>query len=171
MTGNINGVRRLHADERGMTLPELLVGTIIGALIMGVVVSTIFTSTDLRARADDRNELASDLSIASLSFDRDGIMASTSAPAKSQTSSISCATPIDLGFNEGGASVRYRTSSGAFQRVSGTGTRTVIADVTSCTWQADQIGSGRFTIVVNLTITRPSGETLSQTLRVAPRMW
>lgn len=164
-------IRRLHADERGMSLPELLVGTIIGALIMGVVVSTVFTTTDLRRRADDRNELASDLSITSLSFDRDGIMATASAPAKSQTSSTSCATPIDLGFNEGGASVRYRTSSGTFQRVSGAGTRTMIQNVTSCTWQADRIGSGRYTIVVDLTVTRPSGETLSQTLRVAPRLW
>lgn len=168
MTGRL---WRLHADERGVSLPEILVGAIIGAMIMAVVATTIFTTIDLRRRADDRNEFASDISIASLSFDRDGIMATDTAPAKSQTSATSCANAIDLGFVEGGASVRYRTSSGEFQRVSGAGTRTLISNVSSCTWQADQIGSGRYTIVLTLSLTGASGETLTQTLRAAPRLW
>ena len=101
-------LRRLHADERGTTLTEVLVGTIIGAMVMGVVATSIFTTNDLRKRADDRSQFAGDISIASLSFDRDGAMATAGAPAKSQTSSVPCSTAIDLGFQEGGASVRYR---------------------------------------------------------------
>jgi Tfp pilus assembly protein PilW len=167
----LGSVRRLHADERGMSLTELLVGTIIGAMIMGVIVSTIFTTTDLRRRAEDRNSFASDLSIASLSFDRDGSMATSGAPARSQTSSTSCSTPIDLGFNEGGASVRYRTTSGALQRVSGAGTRSIVSNVASCSWQTVQVGSGRSTIVITLSLTGASGESLTQSLRVAPRLW
>jgi hypothetical protein len=167
----IRRLGRLHADERGVSLPEVLVGSIIGAMIMAVVATTIFTTVDLRRRADDRNEFAGDISITSLAFDRDGIMATDTAPAKSQTSSTSCATPIDLGFSEGGASVRYRTSSGEFQRVSGAGTRTMVANVTGCSWRADQIGSGRYTILVTLTLTGASGETLTQSLRTAPRLW
>lgn len=161
----------LIGDERGMSLPEILVGAIIGALIMGVVVSTIFTTTDLRRRADDRSAFAADLSVASLSFDRDGSMATAGAPARSQTSSTSCSTAIDLGFDEGGASVRYRTSSGLLQRISGAGTRTIVSNVAGCTWQAVQVGSGRYTILVDLSLAGPSGETLSQSLRVAPRLW
>jgi type II secretory pathway pseudopilin PulG len=164
-------LRAALADERGMSLPEILVGTIIGALIMGVVVSTIFTTTDLRRRADDRNAFAADLSVASLSFDRDGSMASAGAPARSQTSSTSCATAIDLGFDEAGASVRYRTSSGVLQRLSGAGTRTIVSNVAGCTWQAVQVGSGRYTILVTLSLAGASGETLTQSLRVAPRLW
>ena len=88
-------------------------GTLIGAMVMSVVATTIFTTNDLRKRADDRSQFAGDLSIASLSFDRDGAMATNGAPAKTQTTSTSCATAIDLGFTEGGASVRYRTVAGS----------------------------------------------------------
>jgi type II secretory pathway pseudopilin PulG len=161
----------LIGDERGMSLPEILVGTIIGALIMGVVATTIFTATDLRRRADDRSAFAADLSVASLSFDRDGSMATAGAPARSQTSATSCSNPIDLGFDEGGASVRYRTTSGVLQRISGAGARTIVSNVAGCTWRSVQVGSGRSTILVDLSLTGPSGETLSQSLRVAPRLW
>ena len=41
-----------------MTLTEVLVGTIIGAMVMGVVATTIFTTNDLRNRADDRSQFA-----------------------------------------------------------------------------------------------------------------
>jgi hypothetical protein len=161
----------LIGDERGMSLPEILVGTIIGALIMGVVATTIFTATDLRRRADDRSAFAADLSVASLSFDRDGSMATAGAPARSQTASTSCATAIDLGFQEGGSAVRYRTSSGVLQRLSGAGTRTIVSNVAGCSWQAVQVGSGRYTVLVTLSLAGPSGETLTQSLRVAPRLW
>jgi Tfp pilus assembly protein PilW len=169
--------RRLHADERGASLTELLVGTIIGAMVMSVVATTIFTTNDLRKRADDRSQFAGDLSIASLSFDRDGSMAAASAPAKSQTSAVACSTAIDLGFLEGGASVRYRTVAGTpsgplwLERVSGAGTRTLITNVSSCSWQAVQIGSGRDTLLVTLTLTGASGETVTQILRSTSRLW
>lgn len=167
----IRRIRAVHADTRGASLTELLVGTVIGAMVMSVVATTIFTTNDLRQRADDRSQFAGELSIASLSFDRDGVMATAGAPARAQTSSTSCATAIDLGFDEGGASVRYRTASGRLERLSGAGTRTLVTNVSSCTWQSVQIGSGRFTILVTLSLTGVSGETLSQVLRVAPRLW
>jgi Tfp pilus assembly protein PilW len=167
----IGRIRAVHADPRGASLTELLVGTVIGALVMSVVATTVFTTNDLRERADDRSQFAGDLSIASLSFDRDGVMATAGAPARSQTSSTSCATAIDLGFNEGGASVRYRTASGNLERVSGAGTRTLVGNVSSCTWQSIQIGSGRSTILVTLTLTGASGETVTEVLRTAPRLW
>jgi len=170
-------VRRLHGDTRGATLTELLVGTVIGAMVMGVVATSIFTTNDLRKRADDRSQFAGDISITSLSFDRDGAMATGGASAKSQTSSVSCATTIDLGFQEGGASVRYRTVAGSpsgplwFQRVSGAGTRTMIKNVSSCSWQTVQVGSGRDTIVVTFTLFGASGEATTLTMRAAPRLW
>jgi type II secretory pathway pseudopilin PulG len=173
----VGSLRRLHAADRGTTLTELLVGTIIGAMVMSVVATTIFTTNDLRKRADDRSQFAGDLSIASLSFDRDGAMATNGASAKTQTTSTSCATTIDLGFNEGGATVRYRTVAGSpsgpswLQRVSGSGTRTLVKNVSGCTWQTVQIGSGRSTILLTLTLTGASGETMSQILRTAPRPW
>lgn len=167
----IGRIRAVHVDTRGASLTELLVGTVIGAMVMSVVATTIFTTNDLRQRADDRSQFAGELSIASLSLDRDGVMATAGAPARSQTSSTSCATAIDLGFDEGGSSVRFRTASGRLERVSGAGTRTLVRNVSSCTWQSIQVGSGRSTILVTLSLTGASGETLTQILRVAPRLW
>lgn len=173
----IASLRRVHADERGASLTELLVGTVIGAMVMSVIATTIFTTNDLGRRADDRSQFAGDLSIASLSFDRDGTMATAGAPAKSQTSAVSCATAVDLGFQEGGAAVRYRTVAGSpsgplwMERVSGAGSRTLIKNVSSCTWQAVQIGSGRYTLIVTLTLTGASGETVTQILRSTSRLW
>ncbi len=174
---SVGAVRRLHHDARGATLTELLVGTIIGAMVMSVVATSIFTTNDLRKRADDRSQFAGDVSITSLSFDRDGMMATGGAPAKTQTSSVSCATTIDLGLQEGGASVRYRTVAGTpsgplwFQRVSGSGTRTMLSNVSSCSWQAVQVGTGRSTVVVTFTLVGASGETMTRTMRVAPKLW
>ena len=167
----IGRIRAVHADTRGATLTELLIGTIIGAMVMGVVATTIFSTNELGMRADDRSQFAGNLSIVSLSLDRDGVMATADAPARSQTSSTSCATAIDRGFTEGGSSVQYRTASGRLERVSGAGTRTLVRNVTGCTWQSIQIGSGRSTILVTLALTGTSGETLSQILRAAPRSW
>ncbi len=170
-------VRRLHTGERGASLTEVLVGTAIAAMVMSVISTTIFTTNDLRKRADDRSQFAGDLSIASLSFDRDGAMASAGAPAKALTAATPCTTAIDLGFDEGGASVRYRTVAGSpsgpswLERVSGSGSRTLIKNVSSCTWRTVQIGTGRSTILVTLTLTGVSGETVSQILRTAPRQW
>lgn len=167
----IRRIGALQADTRGASLTEVLVGTVIGAMVMSVIVSTIFTTNDLRQRADDRSQFAGDLSVASLSFDRDGVMATAGASARSQTSSTSCATAIDLGFSEGGSSVRYQTTSGNLVRISGAGTRTMVRNVSGCAWQSIQIGSGRSTILVTLTVTGISGESLTQILRAAPRMW
>jgi Tfp pilus assembly protein PilW len=167
----IRGIRSLHDDTRGVSLTELLVGTLIGALIMGVVVSTIFTAEGVRLHADDRSQFAADLSITSLSFDRDGVMAAAGATAKAQIASISCATAMDLGFLEGGATVRYRTVAGRLERTSGSGTRTMVRNVSSCTWQSIKDGIGRYAIVMTLALTGTSGETLAQSLRAAPRSW
>jgi Tfp pilus assembly protein PilW len=173
----IGSLRRIHAGERGTTLTELLVGTIIGAMVMSVVATTIFTTNDLRKRADDRSQFAGDLSIASMSFDRDGANAEFAAPAKGQTSSTSCATTIDLGVDDSGDNIRYRTVAGSpsgplwLQRTSNSGTRTLMKNVLGCSWQTVQIGSGGSTIVMTLTLTGASGETVSQILRAAPRQW
>ena len=168
---------RLLADESGASLPELLVGTIVAALVMTAVVSTIYTTNDLRRRADDRSQFAGDLSVVSLAFDRDASMATSAAPARSQTSSAACTSAIDLGLLEGGASVRYRTVAagvdGPFwlERLSGAGTRAIARNVSSCSWQAEQDGSGRYTLRVALVLAGGSGESTSQTLRAAPRLW
>ena len=53
-----------------------------GAMIMGVVATTIFTTNSLTKRADDRAQFAADLSITSLSFDRDGVMATLASRAR-----------------------------------------------------------------------------------------
>lgn len=164
--------RAIHADTRGVTLTELLVGTLIGALIMGVVATTIFTTNDVRQHADDRSQFAADLSVASLSFDRDGVMATSVATAESQTAVTTCATPIDLGLIEGGATtVRYRTAGGRLERLSASGTRTMMRNVAGCTWQSVRDGAGRYTILMTLSLSGTSGETLTQILRAAPRSW
>lgn len=169
--------RRFLRDEAGISLPELLVGTVIGALVMTSVVSAIFTSNDLRLRADDRSEFASDLAVMSMRFDRDAAMATAAAPARAQTTATACTTTIDLGLLEGGASVRYRAVAGSpsgplwLQRTSGTGTTTLARNLSSCTWQAVQDASGRLTIRVTLALSGASGESLSQVLRAAPRLW
>ena len=141
-------LRRLHAEDRGASLAELLVATVIGAMVMSVVATTIFTTNDLRKRADDRSQFAGDVSIASLSFDRDGAMATQGAPARAQTSSTSCATPIDLGFNEAGGNVRYRMVAGSPSGPSGwsesaaAGSRT-LSSRTSRPARGGPSGSGR----------------------------
>jgi hypothetical protein len=160
-----------------MSLPELLVGTFIGALVATAVMSTIFTANDLRLRADDRSQFASDLAVVSLRFDRDVAMAAPAAPARTQTTATPCTNEIDLGLLEGGASVRYRTVAGSpggplwLQRVSGSGTQTLARNVSSCTWQAVRDGSGQLTVVMTVALSGASGQSLSETLRAAPRLW
>lgn len=177
MSGRLRRVRSRLADDRGVSLPEILVGLLIGALVMEGVVSIIFTTNNVQKRGDDKNMIASNLAIVGLVFDRDGAQALASAPAKSQTSSTSCVNQIDLGFLEGGSSVRFRASSGGgsppydFQRISGAGTRTLAKNLSACTWQVVQDTSGDWMIRLDLTITGDSGETATQTLRVLPRLW
>jgi hypothetical protein len=174
MTGPL---RRRLRDEAGVTLPELLVGTFMGALVMTAVASAIFTSNDLRLRADDRNQLASDLAVLAMRFDRDAAMATATAPARAQTTATSCDTAINLGLDEGGAAIRYRTVAGSpagplwLQRVSGQGTFVLARNVESCTWRVVQDGSGRQTIRVTLSLAGAGGESVSQQLRGAPRLW
>ena len=164
-------------DERGFSLPELLVGVTLSGLMSVALVSAVFTTNDLQRRADDRNTIASSFSIVTLVFDRDGAMALGSATAKSQTSSVACTTVMNLGFQEGGAAVRFQTSAQGtdgpfwFQRVSGAGTRTVAKNVSACTWQTVQDASGKWMIRLDLTITGPTGESTAQTFRVRPRLW
>jgi prepilin-type N-terminal cleavage/methylation domain-containing protein len=164
-------------DERGFSLPELLVGVTLSGLMSVALVSAVFTTNDLQRRADDRNSIASSFSIVTLLFDRDGAMALGSATAKSQTSSVACTTTMNLGFQEGGGAVRFQTTAQGtdgpfwFQRVSGAGTRTVAKNVSACTWQTVQDASGKWMIRLDLTLTGPSGESTAQTFRVRPRLW
>lgn len=164
-------------DERGFSLPELLVGVTLSGLMSVALVSAVFTTNDLQRRADDRNSIASSFSIVTLLFDRDGAMALGSATAKSQTSSVACTTTMNLGFQEGGGAVRFQTTAQGsqgpfwFQRVSGAGTRTVAKNVSACTWQTVQDASGDWMIRMDLTITGPTGESTAQTFRVRPRLW
>lgn len=169
--------RTSWSAEGGASLPEVLVGTIVGALVMTAVGSLVFTFNDLRLRADDRSQLAGDLAVLAMRFDRDGMMATSDAPARSQTAAVACATEIDLGFLEGGAAVRYRTVTGGtdgplwLQRVSGAGTRTLVRNVDSCSWQATADGTGRATIRLVVVLRGASGESVSRVLRAAPRRW
>jgi prepilin-type N-terminal cleavage/methylation domain-containing protein len=172
-----SAARRL-ADDSGFSLPELLVGAAIAAMIMGAVSSTIFTANDLQRRAADRNRIAGALAVMALDLDRDGAMATASATALSQTTSTSCATTINLGFLEDGGTVRYRTAAAAapdgplvLQRVTGAGSRDIARNLSSCTWQSERDAGGRWTLRLDITLTGPSGETASQTVRAAPRLW
>ena len=164
-------------DDRGFSLPELLVGVTLSGLMSVALVSAIFTTNNLQRRADDRNSIASSFSIVTLLFDRDGAMALGSATAKTQTTSAACTTVMNLGFLEAGGAVRFQTSAQGtdgpfwFQRVSGAGTRTVAKNVSACTWQAVQDASGKWMIRLDLTLTGPSGESTAQTFRVRPRLW
>jgi prepilin-type N-terminal cleavage/methylation domain-containing protein len=164
-------------DERGFSLPELLVGVTLSGLMSVALVSAVFTTNNLQRRADDRNTIASSFSIVTLLFDRDGAMALGSASAKSQTTSTACSTVMNLGFQESGGAVRFQTSAQGtdgplwFQRVSGAGTRTVAKNVSACTWQTVQDASGKWMIRLDLTLTGPSGESTAQTFRVRPRLW
>jgi len=168
---------RLHADERGISLPEVLVGLIIGGLVMTAVTSAIFTSNDLRLRAEDRSQLAADLAVLSVRFDRDVAMATSDAGARSQTSQVACTTPLDLGVLEGGTEISYRAVAGSpsgplwIQRTGAGGTRVVARNLASCTWQAVADGTGRQAIRMTITLVGSSGETLTQLLRAAPRLW
>jgi len=168
---------RLHSEERGISLPEVLVGLIIAGLVMTAVTSTIFTSNDLRLRAEDRSQLAADLAVLSLRLDRDVAMATAGAGARSQTTETACATPIDLGLLESGTEVSYRTVAGMpagplwLERTGGAGARIVARSVASCTWQAVADGAGRQAIRVTIVLNGSSGETLTQLLRAAPRLW
>jgi len=169
---------QLLADDSGFSLPELLVGVAISAMIMAAVSTTIFTANDLQRRAGDRNRIAGALAVMTLDLDRDGAMATATAPALSQTTSTSCATTIDLGFQEAGGSVRYRTAAAAapngplvLQRVSGAGTRVIAHNLSGCTWRSERDAGGRWTLRLDVTLTGPAGETASQTVRAAPRLW
>ena len=168
----------LATRDRGFTLVEILVGVTISGLIAVGTVSTVFTANDLGRRADDRNTIASGFSIINLVFTRDGGMALGGASAKSQTSSAACTTQMDLGVQEGGASIKFKTiaqggSDGPlwFQRVSGAGTKTIAKNVSACTWQTVQDASGKWMVRLDLTMTGTTGETATQTFRVFPRLW
>jgi prepilin-type N-terminal cleavage/methylation domain-containing protein len=165
------------ADDRGMSLPELLVGVVISAIILIGTTSVVFSTNQVQRSAADRSKLSAALSVVSLAFDRDVAMASAGADAKSHTTTTPCATAMNLGFLEGGAAVRYQAVAAAtdgpywLQRVSGAGTITIARYVTTCTWLAESDTGGRRTIRLDLALIAPAGETLSQTLRGAPRLW
>jgi prepilin-type N-terminal cleavage/methylation domain-containing protein len=177
VTARIRQLRAALADERGFSLPEILVGLTLSGLISVATLSTIFTANDLGRRADDRNSIASAYSIIGLVLDRDASMALGSASAKSQTSSTACTTTMDLGVQESGASIKFKTVAQGtdgpywFQRVSGAGTKTIAKDIAACTWQTVQDASGKWMIKLDLTMTGDSGETATQTFRVVPRLW
>lgn len=170
--------RKAHRNDRGTSLVELLAALTIGSIILGGTASIVFSTNQLQARAGDRSKLAAQISIATLTFDRDTAMATSTATAKSQTTSTSCTTVMNLGWLEGGAAVRYQLVTSAtngpnwLQRISGAGTRTIVRHVTACTWQALADSGGRLTLNLSLTLTGPStGSQISHVLRGAPRLW
>jgi len=170
-------LRAIHRGESGTTLPELLVGAIVGAMVVASVSTLIFTTNDIQRRADDRSRFAASLALVALAIDRDGAMANPAAPSKSQTSAVDCTTTLDLGFLEAGGPVRFRTVASAvdgpyrLERESGAGTRTIARNVATCTWQAMRDPGGRWALRLDLTLAGTSGETVTHTLRAAPRMW
>jgi prepilin-type N-terminal cleavage/methylation domain-containing protein len=168
----------LATGDRGFTLVEILVGITISGLMSVGIMSAIFTTNDLSRRADDRNTVASGFSVIALLFDRNGSMALSTASAKSQTSAVACSTTMDLGVLESAASIRFRTSAHAgttgplwFERVSGAGTRTLLKNVSACTWQTVQDAGGKWMLKLDITYTGATGETATQTFRVVPRLW
>jgi prepilin-type N-terminal cleavage/methylation domain-containing protein len=176
----------LATGDRGFSLVEILVGITISGLMSVGIVSAIFTTNDLSRRADERNTVASGFSIIALLFDRDGSMACGAAAgscpsvatAKSQTTQVACSTTMDLGVQESGASIRFQTSAHGgttgplwFERVSGAGTRTVLKNVSACTWQTVQDAGGKWMLKLDITYTGTTGETATQTFRVVPRLW
>jgi prepilin-type N-terminal cleavage/methylation domain-containing protein len=171
-------LRRVASDDRGFTLVEILVGMTLSGLISVATLSAVFSTNELGHRADDRNTIASNLSIINLEFTRDGGMALGTASAKSQTSSTACTTVMDLGVQESGASIKFKTvaqggSDGPywFQRVSGAGTKTIAKYISACTWQTVQDASGKWMVRLDVTVTGTSGEAATQTFRVFPRLW
>lgn len=173
-----NASRKAHRGERGTSLVELLAALTIGSIILGGTASIVFSTNQLQARAGDRSKLAAQISIATLTFDRDTAMATSTATAKSQTTSTSCTTVMNLGWLESGGAVRYQLVASAtngpnwLQRISGAGTRTLVRHVTACTWQAVADTGGRLTLKLDITLTGPaSGGQLSHALRGAPRLW
>jgi hypothetical protein len=169
--------RAVAAQDSGASLPEILVGLIVGGWVAMGVTSAIFTTQDIQRRGDDKNMIASNFSLVALYVDRDGTQALANAPAKSTNSSTNCTTQIDLGYLESGSSVRLQTTAQGtegpywFQRVSGAGTRTLAKNISACTWQTVKDTSGDWMIRLDLTVTGSSGETATQTLRVVPRLW
>jgi prepilin-type N-terminal cleavage/methylation domain-containing protein len=173
-----HGAWRALRGERGTSLIELLAALTIGSIVLVGTTSIVFSTNQIQARAGDRSKLAGQLAVVSLAFDRDTAMAISTATAKAQTTSTSCTTVMNLGWLEGGAAVRYQLVTSAtngpnwLQRISGTGTRTLIRYVSACTWQAVADSGGRLALVLNLTLTGPStGSTMSGALRGAPRLW
>lgn len=168
---------RLHAEEQGISLPEVLVGLIIAGLVLTGVTSAIFTSNDLRLRAEDRSQLAADLAVLSLRFDRDVSMATAAAGARAQTTQTACSTRIDLGVLESATEISYRTVAGTsygplwLERTGAGGARIVARNVSSCTWQAVADATGRRAIRMTIVLLGSSGESLTQILRAAPRLW
>jgi prepilin-type N-terminal cleavage/methylation domain-containing protein len=177
VTARFGRLRRLGSDDRGFTLVEIMVGMTLSGLISVATLSAIFSTTELGRRADDRNTIASNLSIINLVFTRDGGMALGSASAKSQTSSAACTTTMDLGVVESGASIKFKTVAQGtdgpywFQRVSGAGTKTIAKNISACTWQTVQDGSGKWMVRLDVTVTGTTGEAATQTFRVFPRLW
>jgi prepilin-type N-terminal cleavage/methylation domain-containing protein len=167
----------LHRDERGLSLPELLVGIVITGVILVGTTSVVFSTNQIQQTAADRTKLAGELSVLALAFDRDTSMATSSASAKSQTTSTSCSTAMNLGWTEGGGAVRYQTVTSAIdgpnwlQRISGSGTRTIARWVSTCSWQAVSDSGGRRALNLTIQLTGPGGGTIGQTLRGAPRLW
>ena len=169
---------RALRGERGTSLVELLAALTIGAIVIVGTTSIVFSTNQIQARAGDRSKLAGEIAIVTLVFDRDAAMATATATAKSQTTSTPCTTVMNLGWLEGGAAVRYQLVTSAtngpnwLQRTSGTGRRTLVRHVSTCTWLAVADAGGRMTLTLSLSLTGPStGSQLSHTLRGAPRLW
>jgi len=172
-----SALRRLHRDERGVTLPELLVGVVIAGVILNATLSIVFATDRVQKAAGGRAKVAAELAALSTWFDRDAATATRDAPASSllsgHTTEDCTLRPMDLGFQEGGASVRYQTvastgSQGPYvlQRVSGSGTLVLLRYVTSCSWAPQ----GKV-LWLSLCFLPPNAAVECPSLYGAPRTW
>jgi hypothetical protein len=173
----VSGLRLGH-DERGTSLPEVLVGVLIAAIVLNGTLSIVFSTNKVQQAAGGRSKVAAELGRLSLWFDRDSARATKNAPASwllAGHTQEDCGTrAMDLGFLEGGSGVSYSlvAASGAtdgpyrLQRASGSGTIIVLRYATSCSW-APEGNLLRLSVCFE-----PPGVTVECVhLRGAPRTW
>jgi prepilin-type N-terminal cleavage/methylation domain-containing protein len=169
-------LRELLRDERGFTLPELLVGMIVSTIIMLGVGSVLWTANNVQSRAGDEAAIASYMASLGIRFERDVAMAAANAPAKTQAGTADCSTSIDLG------SVTYQMVASSddgpywLVRNDGSGPFPMAKLVTQCTWQilADtdtSVTTGQPFVQLDITLVGVRHTQVSQTLKGAPRLW
>jgi prepilin-type N-terminal cleavage/methylation domain-containing protein len=169
-------IRTLLRDERGLTLPELLIGITVTSIIMFGLANALWTSERVRETASDQLAVAQHIAAMTIFFDRDTANSADGVPAESQTTETGCSsTQMDLG------AVTYDLRSSAqdgpnwLVRISGGEELPVLRFVTACTWQVVHYDNGTLAgrpyLVLQLSFESPRGRQISHTFRGAPRQW